>query len=489
MDLRGRADFLGVERFDKREIVRQSRRTFVRLVAAFALLSAAFGATGSPAHPAAAEPLLRPELPSVPAAGTSLWRAGYNGPASSADQAAAIASSPDGTRVFVTGQSYGSSANADFATVAFAASTGTRLWSARYAGSAGGNDAPIAAGVSPDGSKVFVTGKSWGGEAGKDDYVTVAYAASSGAKLWAKRYNDGALDDPYALAVSPDGSKVFVTGWSQGPALNWDYGTIAYSATDGGILWKRRFDGGFVDYATGLGVSPDGSKVYVGGTRYGGPANDTMDYQTFAYNASTGATAWSSRYNGGWDDYASTLGAGPDGAVFVTGASFDGSTFFNKTVAYGASGAKLWVERNGSTDYHDITIPAVRVSPTGGQVVTVGCTFDLTHAHDYATYAYRASTGRMVWSRKYSSPGYSGDLPAAVGFAPDGSRVYVTGMAASGPDTFAYDNGTGSVVWSKRVGFTPIGMAVSPDGSKLFIGGTVIGAATGADFAIVTLAA
>jgi len=217
--------------------------------------------------------------------------------------------------------------------------------------------------------------------------------------------------------------------------------------------------------------------VYVSGTRYGGPDNDTMDYQTFAYNAATGATVWASRYNGGWDDYGSTLAVAPDGSsVFVTGASYDGTTFFNKTVAYGAGrGAKLWVAKNGSTDIHDSMIPAVQVSPDSSHVVTVGATFDDTTAHNYATYAYHRASGSPDWSRSYTSSGYGGDLPAGVVFSRDGSAVYVSGMSAGGPDTFAYDPATGVTLWSKRVAVNPVGLAVSPNGSKLFIAGTVNG--------------
>ena len=49
------------------------------------------------------------------------------------------------------------------------------------------------------------------------DYVTIAYGAADGTWAWTKRY-DGrmdAIDDAAANAVSPDGSRVFVTGTSE----------------------------------------------------------------------------------------------------------------------------------------------------------------------------------------------------------------------------------------------------------------------------------
>jgi hypothetical protein len=62
--------------------------------------------------------------------------------------------------------------------------------------------------VSPDGSTVFVTGES-AGTSGYQDYATVAYSASTGARLWTSRYDGpGNLDDvARALEVSPDGRR------------------------------------------------------------------------------------------------------------------------------------------------------------------------------------------------------------------------------------------------------------------------------------------
>jgi hypothetical protein len=64
------------------------------------------------------------------------------------------------------------------------------------------------------------------------DYATVAYDTSSGRGLWLDRHNGPAnrSDVPYDMAVSPDGSKVFVTGSSDCKNSGTDYLTLAYSA-------------------------------------------------------------------------------------------------------------------------------------------------------------------------------------------------------------------------------------------------------------------
>jgi hypothetical protein len=123
-------------------------------------------------------------------------------------------------------------------TVAYDASTGDRLWAKRYVGLVLAGDEWVGNGVandvvaSLDGSTVIVTGHS----ATYPDtyqYVTIAYDAATGAKRWARHYdNEGAStdNDPNALDVS--GSAVFVTGRSSDPSSTdyvTDIATIAYA--------------------------------------------------------------------------------------------------------------------------------------------------------------------------------------------------------------------------------------------------------------------
>src|SRR5206468_3619820 len=99
---------------------------------------------------------------------------------------------------------------------------------------------------SPDGSKVFVTGYSAGTPGSfNHQYFTIAYDASSGATLWGTRFSEPVFTDDvaYSAAVSPDGSKVFVTGYRATYGVNNDYLTIAYDASTGAILWGRRYNG------------------------------------------------------------------------------------------------------------------------------------------------------------------------------------------------------------------------------------------------------
>src|SRR5205807_2428599 len=118
----------------------------------------------------------------------------------------------------------------------------------------------------PDGSQVIVTGRSIGARGDDYDYATVAYDASTGATLWGRRYNGpgNGQDAASSLAVSPDGSKVFVTGLSLGAGTDYDYATVAYDTSTGAKLWLKRYNGPLnsEDSAVSVATSPDGSKVF-----------------------------------------------------------------------------------------------------------------------------------------------------------------------------------------------------------------------------------
>ena len=374
--------------------------------------------------------------------GDQLWVKRYNGPGNSSDTAYALGVSPDGSKVFVTGGSDGATSSTDYATAAYNASTGTQLWAKRYNGPGNGLDVAYSLGVSPDGSTVFVTGRSVGATS-SDDYATVAYNASTGARLWIRRYNGpgNGVDVANALGLSLDGSTAFVTGSSAGATSFSDYATVAYNSSTGAQRWVKRYNSpeNGIDYALALGVTPDGSDVFV--TGYVGL--DTSDYATVAYNASTGARLWVKRFNGVGNscDFATALGVSPDGStVLVTGQSVGSGTGYDyATVAYNAStGGQLWVKRyNGAINSDDFAYP-LRVSADGSEVFVTGQSIGSGTGYDYATVAYNASTGAQLWVTRYNGPANSDDTAFALGVSPNGSEVFVTGGSTGSGSDYDY---------------------------------------------------
>jgi len=180
---------------------------------------------------------------------------------------------------------------------------------------------------------VFVTGSTSSTWNARSYYVTVAYSAATGRRLWVSRFGNGG-DGASAVAVSPGGATVFVTGFSDNGG---DYATVAYSTATGRQLWVSRYNGpgsGFEAAAPqSVAVSPDGATVYVTGTGSGG-GGALAGYATVAYRAATGRQLWARRYHGAaHDGFPSSVAVSPAGTtVFVTGLS----GYDYATVAYRA---------------------------------------------------------------------------------------------------------------------------------------------------------
>jgi hypothetical protein len=79
---------------------------------------------------------------------------------------------------------------------------------------------------------VFVTGESEGSTG--YDFATIAYDLATGERMWLARYDASGVDRGEALAVSPGGTTVFVSGNSQivpgASDYDFDYATVSYAA-------------------------------------------------------------------------------------------------------------------------------------------------------------------------------------------------------------------------------------------------------------------
>src|SRR5436190_5121312 len=343
------------------------------------------------------------------------WTKRYDGAAAD-DAAHAIAVSPDGAAVYVTGYSVGKTGGANYAPVAYSVAAGALRWSRRYDGSAQTGDVSRAIAISPDGSRAFITGRSHGALTG-DDYATVAYDAVTGAQLWASRYTGPRAGDDEAtsLAVSPDGSTVYVTGHSHGTGTGADYATVAYDASTGTERWVTRYNApaGGDDAALAIGVSPEGSSVFVTGRTETAAAG--IDGTTVAYEAASGMQRWVRSYNGpgNGNDVLLALGVATDGTrVFVGGPSVGaGSGTDFATIAYdAATGADGWTSRYDGSAGDSDTMTDLAVTPNGSSVVVTGGSRGTGTGTDYATVAYGAATGAQRWVRRYDGPSHGDDV-------------------------------------------------------------------------------
>jgi sugar lactone lactonase YvrE len=237
--------------------------------------------------------------------------------------ASALAMSPDGATVYVTGAGRVSgSRQSEFAVIAYAAATGKKRWLRYYTKEPGGAESVT---VSPDGKTVYATGSA------SSDALTVAYGAA-GTLKWSIRYKN-----PYAgvaagsqIVAGPAGGVVYVGGVASNKAGHSDVATFAYRAATGEQLWRDRYSVLASRGATNIAVTPGGRTVIVTGSRN----NGNHAYAMAAYNASTGGTRWTRlapEYM-----FAAGLFIDPLGETMYVGG--------NRTAAYSvADGTVLWM--------------------------------------------------------------------------------------------------------------------------------------------------
>lgn len=452
------------------------------------------------------------------------WRSEYDNVMGGDDTAIDIAYGGD--KVFVTGTSYVRGPTYyDYRTIAYDADTGAQVWEASFNAAANGDDIAFAVAATSDGSVVVVTGMALWHQSFGHDAFTIGYDGDTGAQLWIARYTLGTngIDLPRAMVMSPDGSTVYVAVQSAGIDTNTDYATIAYDVQTGGQQWVKRYNGPYWRHDTprDIAVSPDGSKVFVIGQTYVDPERG-YDYGLVSYDAATGAERYVRFYNGPAStvEYGWQVEVSPDGSwVYVTGHSRSatdggGSDYDYATVAYAAaSGTEKWVHRYDFADGQD-SARGLAVSPDGltvfvtGESQGLGQQTDLGYVSptgwDAATVAIDAATGLQKWAARMdnlglvSEGGLNTDTGREIAVSPGGTQVYVTGrsmgIAAQEFMVLSYDAVAGTPLWQARLGGDgsylydgeATGITVAPDGG-VYVTGSVFYQGNSFDWTTVSL--
>lgn len=343
--------------------------------------------------------------------------------------------------------------SADVASVA----PGQQLWASTVPGGCCSVGA-----VSPGGTTVFVSGYV------KTHFETVAYSAATGAQLWAKAYQGGEFSVPRAITVSPDGARVYVTGTVSVRAAPDAGVTVAYDARTGKQLWASRYLPKRGASMSALAVSPDGTSLYVAGSGRGSVGQS--QFSVIGYAAATGKQRWVREYTSAELGSAASVAVSPDGkTIYATGAVGGAGGSSALTVAYGAAGTLKWADRYTSP-YGGFAAGSQIVAGPGGGTVYVGGRESNASGHVYiATLAYRAATGQRMWRDQLD-----GGTPD-IAVTPDGRKVIVSGSRNRTQDAIAaYNASTGGTEWARLApgpDTVPSGLVISPRGDTMFIGG------------------
>src|SRR4030095_13901690 len=229
--------------------------------------------------------------------------------------------------------------------------------------------------------------------------------------------------------------KVYATGVSWGGVNKEDYATVKFSE-DGDFLWAVRFDGSGhnLDNASAIGIDPEGN-IYVTGWSRQGSTLTTEDYCTIKYNPN-GQQQWVRFYDGGtgvdceYYDHAVAIYIDALSNVYVTGYSINSSDNEDyATVKYNKDGVQQWVKRynNGAND----KAFAIYVDGAGNVYVT-GASQATGKGYDYLTVKY-SSTGTQLWTARYDAAS-GDDMASAIKVAYDCS-IYITGSSYGGTST------------------------------------------------------
>lgn len=320
--------------------------------------------------------------------------------------------------------------------------------------------------VSADGANVYVASVA--------DSAVVDFErnAATGALTFVEaEFDDAAgvdgLDDARSVAVSHDGSHVYVAG-------DRDHAVAIFerSPTDGALSYT-----GMVDWDDGademqspvwIALDADDEHVYVAAWSYGA-------VEVFGRNGSDGSlTIIQEQRSGSGLEQAVGVAVGSDGCVYAAGNKDDAVAFFGQDTATGA----LTYEDHRSADYVDGLdgARAVVVSPDGHHVYVAGHDDDAVVAFEQR-YSDCGWLGHVAtYTETFPIDGLNG--VQSLTLSPDGDLLYAASEYDDAVAIFDRSDFTGELTF-RQVVFDDSGsidgldgaysVAVSPDGVNFYV--------------------
>lgn len=310
---------------------------------------------------------------------------------------------------------------------------GTVRWASRYQGPMTGKGAdhgdwPTGIALSHDGAQVLVTGVSTrpgpyqqdpyflNRLVSPDDVATVSYDTATGAQRWVQRFDSGELEFPYGLALSPDGSGLYVN------TMSWRFESnlVAYGglAAGGGpaLNWVHAEDP--AAFLAPIAVASTADGVYLTGVSLANPSG-TLDYGVLAMS--------------------------PDGAL-----------------RWRANHSRIYTI--AGTDYTSADLP-MAMAADGDRVYVTGYAYewDVLHAAGDpspamvpSTVAFDSADGTSDWTSDYRFPGHRIGFP--FGLHLSGDRLFVPGLDS---ECNWYVSGTGYYCQSTAIDLVTLDYAAA----------------------------
>lgn len=269
----------------------------------------------------------------------------------------------DNPAILLRTSTTGTSTGSDFYTVKYRSDTGARIWERRLATSV--DEWPNAMGVDGNGN-VFVTG--WarqGSPEFSNSFYTAKYGATNGALLWEKKFTRPTSDDQaIALAMDPAGN-VIVAGFGTNLVAR-DFTTLKYANADGALLWQQIYNGPDNGEDAPWAVAADGVRGALV-TGYSINAARNADILTIKYSLPPAAP---------------TVTTLPAINITLTSATLNGRVSSN------GSTTSLFFERSDRPGENQWIVATPSSAPSGASDVTFSTT--LSELRPHTTYSFRA---------------------------------------------------------------------------------------------------
>jgi len=278
---------------------------------------------------------------------------------------------------------------------------------------------------------------------------------------------------PTGIFFKPDGTKMYVIG-TVGDDVNeydlstaWDVSTASY---------LQNFSVAAQEAApTGIFFKPDGTKMYI----IGSTGDDVNEYDL--------STAWDVTSASYLQNFSvSAQEASPEGIFFkpdgtkmyVIGSTGDAVNEYDLSTAWDISTASYL--QNFSVFAQDTNPRSIFFKPDGTKMYVLGTSGDDVNEYDLST-AWDVSTASYLQNFSIAA---QETIPQDIFFKPDGLKMYVLGV--NGDAVFSYTLSTAWDVSAASFDFptegyfsvaaqetSPTGIFFKPDGTKMYVIGTV----------------
>jgi 6-phosphogluconolactonase (cycloisomerase 2 family) len=298
-------------------------------------------------------------------------------------------------------------------------------------------------------------------------------ACASGPLVYAGSVRDGVggvsgIEDPVALAFSPNGAQLYVAGSGANAVAVFDRDVHSGALHAASVVRDGRDGVDGLDQPGDLALSPDGAHLYVAGF-------DADALAIFARDPVTGSLRFVTAVHEDEDGVQGLGGAvsvavsGDGRFVYVAGREDDSLVVFARDAQ---SGKLRFVETKRERDFGPTSLA---IAPDGRHVYVSG--FD---ASAIAIYARDAASGRLTRSatvRDRDELAHALTNAASIAVSPDGTLVVVASYGEDALELFARDPETGALQRraTARAGIdAPIrlrhalAVAFAPDGREVY---------------------